>query len=110
MSFKFENKNVITLNCGNGHIVGYSSKLSEKMNNQDYMLDIWYFPKGYGVSHFIVGVSIENDNIETIQEEIVGLIESGYIIDSIENINRNIEEYERIDIFPSAKREEISFD
>jgi len=109
MNYNFSNEKITCLDCGCGTIVSYVKKLDKEMNDQLFQLDIWYFSDGYGKADFLVGVSIDDDSDECIHSEIIGLIESGYLIESIEFANQEIEEHEMSDIFPATKRGEIKF-
>jgi len=95
MKYNFKNEKVTVLKYGNGKIVGHVSKLAEKMNGQDYLLDIWYFQKGYGLSYFLVGISIEDDTRQSIEKELFRLMENEYLPRIVWTIDDDILRHEQ---------------
>ena len=95
---KFKTESYVSVKYGTGKICSFVEKLKEKMNKQDYIMELWYFPKGYGLSYFLVGVSIEKDDVKVISKEINRMINNGYLPDIIDGVLDEIEENENFPI------------
>ncbi len=92
---EFVVEEVVTVRFGDGHVVGHAEKLEEKMNNQDYLLNLWYFKRGYGLAEHLVGTTISFETKECVEEEITRLIESGWLVDAVYSAEKIIEEREQ---------------
>lgn len=89
---KFELSKVVITEYMEGRIIAFPSALDEPMNGQDYFVEFWFFPNGYGLSEMLIGISIENDLQSTVESELARLIGIGYFDEMIFSILRKVKE------------------
>lgn len=95
-AFNYSKESITVLKYNQGSIVGHVTHLDQKMNGQDWLLELWYFRDGYGIAHMLVGISIEENSDDFIRREINSMIESGYLPEMIYSMDSDIDEYEKL--------------
>jgi hypothetical protein len=122
MKFKFYNKKFVCIDYRKGtilcetepfdpeeaeHIVEEYREKYIKENTGKFYLSVYYQEFNSGVIDHIVGYYIDNDLDGCIEKEVKEMIESGYIDEGIDGIEKSHDEYEEY-FWEKIHKEELS--